>query len=86
DANNEKNSGVIEDDDPKGKTVVIVPSDADSGDTSSSSDSEVEKGTLSIQEVAEDEAHRTVWVQQYEHVWGTHVEAAERTCDFDHET
>ncbi|KAI3883828.1 hypothetical protein MKX03_018774, partial [Papaver bracteatum] len=63
DANNEKNSGVIEDDDPKGKTLVIVPYDADSGDTSSRSDSKVEEGTLSIQEVAEDEDQRTVWVQ-----------------------
>ncbi|RZC44863.1 hypothetical protein C5167_037812 [Papaver somniferum] len=84
---NEKNCDGIENDDPKGKTTVVdEPSDADSGDSSSSSDSEVEEGALSVQNVAEDDEARTVWIHQYEQVWEPHVEDVERTCDFDDDT
>ncbi|KAI3947342.1 hypothetical protein MKW92_015431, partial [Papaver armeniacum] len=80
-------SNVIENDDPKGKTIVVhEPSDAESGESSNSSDSEVEEGALSVQDVAEDDGERTVWIHQYEQVWGPHVEDAERTCDFDDDT
>ncbi|XP_026434975.1 uncharacterized protein LOC113332669 [Papaver somniferum] len=77
-AQNDKNCGVVEECNPKGKEVVVVPSDTDSGDSASSSDSEDEEGTLSVQGVAADDGQKCVW--------GSHVEAAERTSAFDDDT
>lgn len=85
-AHNDNNCGVVEECGPKGKAIAVVPSDTDSGDSSSSYDSEDEEGTLSVQGVAEDDGQKTIWVNQYEKVWGPHVEAAERTCAFDDDT
>ncbi|KAI3882510.1 hypothetical protein MKW92_046244, partial [Papaver armeniacum] len=81
-AQNDNNCGVVEECNPKGKEVVVVPSDTDSGDSASISDSEDEEGTLSVQGVAEDDGEKTVWVTHYEQVWGSHVKAAERTSAF----
>ncbi|KAI3878042.1 hypothetical protein MKW92_017935, partial [Papaver armeniacum] len=83
---NDNNGGVVEECDPKVKAVVVVPSHTDSGDSSSSYDSEDEEGTLSVQGVAEDAGENTVWVNQYEQVWGPHVQVAERSSAFDDET
>ncbi|XP_026390336.1 uncharacterized protein LOC113285786 [Papaver somniferum] len=79
-ASNDNNCGVTEEYDPKGKAPIVdVPSDADISDTSSGSDSEDDEGILSVQVLAEDDGNETVWVNQYEKVWGEHVEAAEKT-------
>ncbi|XP_026442472.1 uncharacterized protein LOC113342022 [Papaver somniferum] len=73
--------------DPKGKAPIVdIPSDADSGDTSSGSHSEDDEGTLSVQVLTEDDGNETEWVNQYEKVWGAHVEAAERLTEFDDDT
>ncbi|RZC84455.1 hypothetical protein C5167_047242 [Papaver somniferum] len=48
-AQNDNNCSVVEECHPKGKEVVVVPSDTDSRDSASRYDSEDEEGTLSIQ-------------------------------------
>ncbi|XP_026424393.1 uncharacterized protein LOC113320714 [Papaver somniferum] len=86
-ASNDNNCGVTEEYDPKGKAPIVdVPSDADSDDTSSGSDSEDDERTLSVQVLAEDDGNETVWFNRYKKVWGAHVEAAQRLTEFDDDT